>query len=681
MPGFLLHLCLATVLVFLVTGGDSPTPHPNQGADKAKRTKEPDAAAIARLVGQLSSPKFTERQQATKALEAIGFPALDALRKAAKSADTELARRASRLVKTIENGFDQLLADYRAYGLPLPPGNAKLVRFEPGGGFFRNDKLPPAHFLGFLLRPGTKHRPPILLVGTEEIRLEADTPVEAVEPKPALLTGIDSPWWGRATFEANTGLAIALQCKSRGWHGLAQKLWALGLKQDIGQGFGGAFNQPANLSNRSALAYLAWAYSGNELVNPDTDRTRTAKRMKALLAVEPQLNTEVNRELLKSLEAALVPSTARRGSVERMIDDLTETCNTRRQGDEDDPRYSRLGQKGFAVVPALIEHLDDDRLTRSVRPGFNNFPPRILRVKDVVSDLLRELAGEEVGEEWLQRQHSYMVERTDARAWWVKARKEGEEAYLLAHVLPGGKEANSPNRLMLSIITERYPKYLPKLYKANLNERPKMQSWPLAEAVARSALPKEKKRELFLQASRHKTLEHRRVGLSQLQKLDPQRFITILLKTLDGLPKSTTGPYWSCPEADFAEIVLETDDPRAWAMLEKVAKRSDVGLRMEFINIMDYSTLGSRQRRQRLKFLAAFLDDAEAPDVKANLRMFNGPDARFAFRRPAVRDLAAMEIVSILAMPDQPDRDWTPQQWEKLRNNVKEALKKAQGVR
>jgi hypothetical protein len=33
------------------------------------------------------------------------------------------------------NGFDQLLADYRGYGLPLPPENAKLVRFESGGRY------------------------------------------------------------------------------------------------------------------------------------------------------------------------------------------------------------------------------------------------------------------------------------------------------------------------------------------------------------------------------------------------------------------------------------------------------------------------------------------------------------------------------------------------------------------
>src|SRR5437870_5487954 len=44
----------------------------------------PDAASIAKLVEQLGSGDFEEREKATKDLDAIGEPALDALRKAAE---------------------------------------------------------------------------------------------------------------------------------------------------------------------------------------------------------------------------------------------------------------------------------------------------------------------------------------------------------------------------------------------------------------------------------------------------------------------------------------------------------------------------------------------------------------------------------------------------------------------
>jgi hypothetical protein len=140
------------------------------------------------------------------------------------------------------------------------------------------------------------------------------------------------------------------------------------------------------------------------------------------------------------------------------------------------------------------------------------------------------------------------------------------------------------------------------------------------------------------------------------------------------LPQTPTEPYWECPEAKFAHLVMATDDPRAWKALEQVAKRSDVGLPMEFLNPMDYTYVGDRHRRQRLEFLAAFLDDADVPDRKARPEMFSGPHTGFTFERVAVQDFAAMKIASLLDMPDRPDRDWTPRQWEKLRRPVKEAL-------
>jgi hypothetical protein len=229
---------------------------------------------------------------------------------------------------------------------------------------------------------------------------------------------------------------------------------------------------------------------------------------------------------------------------------------------------------------------------------------------------------------------------------------------------------------MLNVITKKYPQHLPRLYKTVLDERPKMQSWEFAEAVAKSSLTDAKKRELFRDAANRKNLTHRRVGLTYLQKLDPQQFTIILLATLESLPKTPTEPYWGCPEAYFGHLVAATDDSRIWKMLEKVAKRSDVGLRMEFLNHMHNGYVGEGNRQQRLDFLAAFLDDAEAPDVKANPKMFEGPHAGFTFRRLEVRDLAAMTISSILGMPDAPGMNWTPAQWEKLRNQVKERLKK-----
>jgi uncharacterized protein (TIGR03067 family) len=55
---------------------------------------------ITRLIQQLGSRKFREREAATKALERVGVPALEALRRAAKDdADAEVRRRAGQIVE------------------------------------------------------------------------------------------------------------------------------------------------------------------------------------------------------------------------------------------------------------------------------------------------------------------------------------------------------------------------------------------------------------------------------------------------------------------------------------------------------------------------------------------------------------------------------------------------------
>jgi uncharacterized protein (TIGR03067 family) len=64
--------------------------------------KETDADKIARLIRQLGDDAFAKREAASKELEAIGAPALAALRKAAASSDDlEIRRRAERITDAI----------------------------------------------------------------------------------------------------------------------------------------------------------------------------------------------------------------------------------------------------------------------------------------------------------------------------------------------------------------------------------------------------------------------------------------------------------------------------------------------------------------------------------------------------------------------------------------------------
>jgi hypothetical protein len=79
-------------------------------APTADKAEKPDAAAVAKLVAQLGASEFDDREKATAELDALGGPALDALRQAARSEDPEVARRAEILVRKIEKRLESVTA-------------------------------------------------------------------------------------------------------------------------------------------------------------------------------------------------------------------------------------------------------------------------------------------------------------------------------------------------------------------------------------------------------------------------------------------------------------------------------------------------------------------------------------------------------------------------------------------
>ncbi len=377
-----------------------------------------------------------------------------------------------------------LLAEYKGLGLPLPPPKARLVRYLAGGDFILNGVLQPKEFsLAFELQPETKTEPPLLLQGSREWRVRRSSEVTEVKPEATAAVGIK--------LEPDAALALAIQCHAQGWDALAQAL----LER----------SHPAEEkpTTTERLVTLAWGYSVDRLTHSTADRAPLAKRMKELMKRDPSLDTEYHRRLLKSLELALVPGKGKPGSVEALIDGLVDYhANTGTIGRfEPGDVYWRIAEKGFEAVPALIAALGDDRLTRSMMVGFNNFRSWNMRVGDLVGDLLEGLAGEEldrgangksVGGGWLRRQQGYGVTGEAAKAWWAMAEKVGEEQYLLDRVLPPvAKEGETlwPQTLPLRLIAVKYPKRLPDVYRTALEKRPDVQSWPLTEALGKSSLP------------------------------------------------------------------------------------------------------------------------------------------------------------------------------------------------
>lgn len=86
-------VALSAIFVHAVSGDPAPA-----------KPKQASPGEIRRLVRQLGSPQFTERQAASIALGAIEEPALEALQEAAaNSEDAEIRRRATLLVERIRS--------------------------------------------------------------------------------------------------------------------------------------------------------------------------------------------------------------------------------------------------------------------------------------------------------------------------------------------------------------------------------------------------------------------------------------------------------------------------------------------------------------------------------------------------------------------------------------------------
>jgi hypothetical protein len=617
----------AAVLAILAT-----LPGHRQGPEAAAPPVRAETATLARLIEQLGSDNFAEREEAAKALVAIGHPALAALRHAsAHHPDLEVRLRAKRVAGEFENTPAALLAAYLDYGLPLPPKDAQLVRatwsHEPHLAFAPGPKAPTPD-------PSSGEYVPLPWPAGDYGW--GDAPF--VDPDRATPREMDE--WVRA--DCLPSLLVAIQCQARGWDLLARKLLDKYRK----------YFRYKKLA--VALACLAWDYwEGQLTAQPVTNWPRVAGRLRGLRATWDHLDTTENRTLLKSLDAALVPSKARPGSVEALIDDLIDEPSPSLEVKPGRPltSYQKLAALGFTAVPALLAHRNDDRLTRhlcsylaiSTLPP----PPHRYRVGDMANELLSGLGAGD-----------------NPRAWWAKASKGSEEAYLLARVLPAGE--SRMNDHMLHVLTAKYPRHLPRLYRTILDKRSDVYSEAVAQAITRSSLPHATKVELFVHGTRNKYPDHRVAAFTELAALGSPCFRDLLIKALSSFPRY---PSEDRAEWSIAMLVQYTDDRRVWQTLEKVARRSGVGLRMEIISASGAFAGTGIWRQRRLAFLTAFLADPAAREPRA-------PTDKWSEEYPwlEVRNLAAMEIAWVLKWPRKEKPSWTAKEWAAFRAQVRQAL-------
>jgi hypothetical protein len=330
---------------------------------------------------------------------------------------------------------------------------------------------------------------------------------------------------------------------------------------------------------------------------------------------------------------------------------------------------------GFDAVPTLIEHLDDDRLTHD--EASTRTPFRYMRVGHVVSELLNGLAGQDMIETLRSDPKAGPVNKEAAIKWWEEARKVGEERYLLDRIIPQRSNDGFQqyvNKHQLRRIEVKYPKHIPTLYRTILDERPEVGSWELVDAISRSPLQTKEKLDLLLIGADHKDYRHRLSALRGIKEVDRKRFDALVLAIVKALPDDVETPYWKCPELYLALLATESDDPQVWETFEKLTRRAAVGFRMELLD-----NCGNRKEKrgslEHLRLLASFLDDDTVREISSSDKYDTGSAARH-YQKLAVRNLAAMGLASVLKIEVKLNPERTPDEWAKIRENVRQAVDK-----
>jgi hypothetical protein len=545
----------------------------------------------------------------------------------------------------------ELLAEYRALGLPFPPAGAELVRHEGRDGG-----------IGFLVRWGTYGRPFRLIYGLSDDQFNWDIRPRLIDPDPKLVKGI-------IPYKDDT-LVMAIHCHARGWDRLAQYL----------------YDQSRVIQSSPPLErvrVLAWEHWAQEYLKSPADRPRIVEKLRAIRAalVTPEWTRRCDAEMLK-LDLLSAPRRGLPGSIRSQVEDLAECYG----GGESDPYFDRVARLGFDAVPYLIDHIFDDRPTRAARFGFF---PSSERDTTVGGMALRSLEG--ISAEEYRWNRFFFPDKAEIQHWWREARQVGEEKYLFDHIerqeeRGGARHLNFAAARGLSL---RYPGQILRLYREVLRgERvfPKgdedtSEVGYLARCVARCNLPRRDKIEVLTWAARHPDRERRFEGLSALAGLDPERFAELLTRAIDDLPTTDTPRPGdptvppdrprsglrpgAPPQIEYMDLVLMCPDERPWRALDRLTRRLDAKLRLEVIDEAGQPTAAGRP--QQIRFLTGFLGDAGGRDLGNSPHRSREYAVGHTIERLEVRNWAARYLALILGLPYNPQPDWSPRQWSELR--------------
>lgn len=545
---------------------------------------------------------------------------------------------------------------YQAFDLPLPPRDAKLYCFtldyiaQPG-----DPPIPTGYKYGFGIATDKAGKPTTIVTGFDEDDWVPDFATKFEEIK---RDGLPQP-----LPKLPADLPFIAQCELLGWHELALAALDKWTRQKV-----------ILPDTSTVLASLAWKYWEGQFRHSNADRALVARRMNALAAFfdHPPVDP-----FLGKLNQSLKPSGAKAGTPEAAIDELMDVAGYqyRLRRDKLDPRLEAVYRFGFDAIPALLAHLDDDRITRAHHHGVFvhfNFPCESYdySVKHLVRDILFRYMGT------VKAQHAAETTTTqkaeDVKAWWADVQKEGEEQYLIRRVLGTKAWETDAHDQLLAVILAKYPKRLPDVI-AGLKKADPM--WtpldPFVDALLRSSIPADDQKKRLLDLLDSSDRDWQASALKGLHRLDPVGFQQRMIAILADLPAMEDTKYEKRPSPDryacFAEVALGVDDAKVWAAVGKYLDRATAEVKLEWISYLYEVHKGDKCYLRVVACLAALLADKTFRVEK------NGNSVNIT----EVRNFAAKQLGEILRVRGMPTDNAPADEWEKYREEVAKAAEKA----
>lgn len=443
---------------------------------------------------------------------------------------------------------DDLLKYADHFEIPRPHPDSKLVRLqfdEPSPPMLDARGNPVAGYertFPFDLGFRSPNRPREILVGFTPIDASEYSLTSNIAPHGDLV--ID--WmetetiFGEGTVAYNSALITAVNLLRRDRHSpLGRAILWKARKAETGE------NQFPSVYSRGGepvgvmLARATLANEINRLTSNDVAfrqiRTRVERIWEILKPVDHHSSDggvgvpQLLRRLAKTVEHKSPPPTSLPGMVESYIfaGDWPSYKGPQQE-------WAKLAAAGLRAVPALIELLEDERITNRRTARFQRSQSYAKPVQQVASEYLQSLAGSASVNDW-RYQKNGVVEKGSVQEWYRQAMGLGEEEYVKRHavVISADKTSAEINPNLLRLGDKKYPHLLPDLYRSLF--KTDTYSGKIAESLASSPLDSGVRIKVLREAIATSKRGHMNAAFPALRQIDPTAADKEFLKLLHNL--------------------------------------------------------------------------------------------------------------------------------------------------